>query len=147
MKLNTVVVLVFAQALMSRVMQQQPLRVPVSIFSQTTACPHPHPTATTSGGKPGERKREARHSGSNLEEALKPRKISSQQAYYKSASVIPSTSLPPSSRCLQIPLSNLVYPDMYPPSPMPHPGGLFPTPRFPFAPPNFMSGPQFYPPG
>uniref|UniRef100_A0A8C8C9T9 HMG box domain-containing protein n=1 Tax=Oncorhynchus tshawytscha TaxID=74940 RepID=A0A8C8C9T9_ONCTS len=131
-----------AQALMSRVIQQ-PLRVPVSTFSQTTACPHPHPTATTSGGKPGERKREARHSGSNLEETLKLRKISSQQAYYNSASVIPSTIMPSSSRCLQIPLSNLVYPDMYPPSPMPHRVGLFSTSRFPFAPPYFMSGPQF----
>ncbi|CAB1316807.1 unnamed protein product [Coregonus sp. 'balchen'] len=120
---------------------------PVSIFFQTTACPHPHPTATTSGAKPAERKREARHCGSNLEEAPKPRKISSQQAYYNSASEIPSTIMPSSSRGLQIPLSNLAYPHMYPPSPMQHPVGLFPTPCFPFAPPFFMPGPQFYPTG
>ncbi|XP_035639053.1 transcription factor SOX-30-like [Oncorhynchus keta] len=118
---------------------------PVSIFFQTTACPHPHPT--TSGGKPAERKHEASHSASNPEEAPKPRKISRQQAYYNSANEMPSTSMASSSRGLQMPLPNMAHPRMYPPSPMPHPVGLFPTPRFPFAPPYFMPGPNFYPPG
>ncbi|CAB1353020.1 unnamed protein product [Coregonus sp. 'balchen'] len=118
---------------------------PVSIFFQTTSSPHP--TATPSGGKPAERKREASPFASNPEEAPKPRKICRQQAYYSSASEMPSTSMASSSRGLQMPFPNMAHPHMYPPSPMPHPAGLFPTPRFPFAPPYFMPGPNFYPPG
>lgn len=156
MKLNIVIIMVLSspgsndhgvQVAITAAPNASQTTSPVSIFFQTTACPHPHPTAPTSGGKPAERKHEATHSASNPEEASKSRKISRQQAYYNSASEMPSTSMASSSRGLQMPLPNMAHPHMYPPSPMPHPVGLFPTPRFPFSPPYFMPGPNFYPPG